>query len=112
MIRRIIMYYDKLVRDHIPSIIAESGKSCSWRVANKKERLPYLTKKILEEAHELVNAKSDEDILEELADLTEVIRALMIECDICCEALTDAQIEKKESKGGFDNFIILENVED
>lgn len=104
-------YYDKLVRDKIPEIINASGKKCVCRNASNNERLGFIAKKILEEAHELVNAHNEKEILEELADLTEVIRTLMKELDISCENLTDAQIEKNNNKGGFENFVILEKVE-
>lgn len=104
--------YNKLVRDNIPNIIKASGKSCAYRKASEEERLSYIARKLLEETHELVNSHTKESILEELADLTEVIKLLMKELNISHEELTEAQIEKIKSKGGFNDFVILEKADE
>ena len=45
----------KLVRDCIPDIIEDSGKSCKWRwVSDHKEHIHFLKLKILEETSEFM----------------------------------------------------------
>lgn len=67
----------KLVRDYIPSIIAESGKSCKWRIAmDTEEQALLLARKLREEVMELTEAYTRDDVIEEIADIHEVTLAI------------------------------------
>ena len=67
----------KLVRDYIPSIIAESGKSCKWRIAmDAEEKALLLARKLREEVTELTMADTKDDVIEEVADIYEVTLAI------------------------------------
>lgn len=68
--------YNKLVRDRIPEIILNSGKTCHTRILDTEEYLHELHTKLKEETKEYYEAKDDSSAIEELADLLEVIRAL------------------------------------
>ena len=68
--------YNKLVRDRIPEIIEASGAHCETKTLNDEQYLAYLDLKMIEEMHEYQKARSDEERLEELADLLEVIYAI------------------------------------
>ncbi len=65
----------KLVRDKIPEIIeANDGKEPSWRFAeNNAEHRSLLHEKLSEELEEYQAAKTRDERVEELADITEVI---------------------------------------
>ena len=65
--------YNKLVRDRIPEIIAADGKRCTVETLSDEEYLLLLDHKLDEELAEYQESKS----LEELADLLEVIRAVV-----------------------------------
>ena len=65
--------YDKLVRDRIPEIIEKDGRTCKTTVLSDEECLEYLNKKLLEETNEYLDSKQ----IEELADLEEVLRAIL-----------------------------------
>ena len=67
--------YNKLVRDNIPQIIRSKGEEPIVRELNDKDYLRELKKKLLEESGEVVEAEGG-DMLEELADLMEVAKAL------------------------------------
>lgn len=72
------MKYNKLVRDNIPEIIHAQGKDVCFRVLSKDEFPAFLENKLDEEVaelHEAVEFHKDK-ILEELADIVEVIYAL------------------------------------
>jgi len=65
--------YNKLVRDHIPEIIEADGKTCAAEMLSDNRYLQMLDAKLAEELAEYQESKS----LEELADLLEVIRAVV-----------------------------------
>lgn len=68
-----IEIYNKLVRDHIPEIIEADGKTCITEILPDAQYLEMLDAKLSEELAEYQEDKS----LEELADLLEVIRAVV-----------------------------------
>lgn len=74
---------------------------------NDKEYLQELDKKIFEEAHEFV----EEHSIEELADLMEVIFAIMKERNISIEDVENARQIKNSKKGSFNDKIYLIDVE-
>jgi len=63
----------KLVRDKIPEIIKSEKRNCEYYIASDFEYSVELFKKIVEEAIEVQESKSKDDLLEELADVIEVI---------------------------------------
>ena len=66
--------YNKLIRDKIPEIITSSGKQCLVETMNEIEYIEALDAKLNEELAEYQADKS----LEELADLLEVMYAVVI----------------------------------
>ena len=68
--------HNKLVRDNIPQIIKASGKSPNTKILNQEEYITELRKKSQEELEEYLIAETNEEALEELADLLEIIHAL------------------------------------
>jgi|TARA_R110002020_G_scaffold248829_1_gene462822 predicted house-cleaning noncanonical NTP pyrophosphatase (MazG superfamily) len=96
--------FDKLVRDKIPQIINENGKSCKFRIADRTEYRAKLIEKLMEETIEFISEPS----IEELADIQEVIDALIVEHK--WSSLKAAAQYKKVVRGGFQDRIILEEV--
>lgn len=103
--------YNKLVRDNIPKIITEEGLKANARVLNEKEFSDALYEKMIEEATELKLAKTKKEIIEELADLYEVIEELLIINKIDIAEIDKVRVKKNFKKGTFENRIFLENVE-
>ena len=103
-----IKKYNKLVRDRIPEIIVKkSGERPYTRVLNKKEFFGSLKKKPLEEAKELLNARDDKDILNELVDLQELIDTIIAEMGISKPEFRNLQKKKNKEKGGFKKRLFL-----
>ena len=98
--------YNKLVRDRIPAIITESGKSCTTRILEDGEYLGYLDEKLNEELAEYQQSKS----LEELADLLEVMGAVVKARGYTWDDLTRVRKEKRAARGAFDKRIFLQEV--
>ena len=98
--------YHKLVRDRIPEIIEESGKTCVWSVLSEEDYLRLLDEKLNEELAEYQESKS----MEELADLMEVIRAVAAARGSDIAEVERIRKEKAEKRGGFEKRILLESV--
>jgi predicted house-cleaning noncanonical NTP pyrophosphatase (MazG superfamily) len=104
--------YHKLVRDCIPEVIAKDGKKCSTRVLNEEEYRAELRKKMSEELLEYKEAKSNEEAMEELADLLELIYAATTIHGADVQQLEAIRKKKADKRGGFDDRIFLIEVED
>lgn len=103
--------YRKLVRDGIPNLITAQGKKYRVRTLEPKEYITELRKKLKEESEEYFQAASDEEALEELADMLEVIQALAETHGSNSAELEKLRAEKAERRGGFKDRIFLIEVE-
>lgn len=98
------MRYHKLVRDRIIEIIESKGEKATWHIASDEEYELKLKEKLVEEAKEFV----ENGAIEEMADIFEVITALLAINDWKIEDIIVIQKEKCEKRGGFEKRIILE----
>lgn len=103
--------YNKLVRDRIPEIIAETGKNYSTRILNQEEFILELKKKSIEELDEYLNTNNDEKAIEELADLLEVLHALAETHGVSIEKVEELRRQKAGQRGGFKEKVFLIEVE-
>ena len=101
-----IIKYNKLVRDRIPEIIGESGKTCKTEILNDEEYLRMIDAKLDEE---LAEYHKDRNI-EELADLMEVIYAATVARGYTIEQLEQVRAAKADKRGGFQKKILLVEV--
>ncbi|MFK2825331.1 nucleoside triphosphate pyrophosphohydrolase [Bacillus sp. B190/17] len=104
--------YNKLVRDRIPEIIGNSGKTYSTRILDEKEYESEVRIKMNEELVEYEEAVSDEEAIEELADLLELIHAAAAIHGADFNQLETIRRQKAEKRGGFGERIFLIEVED
>ncbi len=96
----------KLGRDRIVELCEQEKIEIDWHIMNDEAYQQALTKKIEEEAQEVITA-SQEELLEEIADVQEVIDCLLKVHGFTKEQLREAQAEKRERKGGFDEKIYI-----
>lgn len=101
-----IKRYHKLIRDKIPEIIGKTGKTCRTEILSEEDYLVLLDKKLTEELAEYQESKS----LEELADLLEVMEAVVSARGYTWEELQAVKAEKKAARGGFDKKLLLLEV--
>ncbi len=88
----------KLVRDRIPEIMRQQGKApVIEQISGERLRLA-LKDKLVEEAEELRRA---DDITEELADVQEVIEALIEAYGLDKERLEAVKTNKRSMRGDF-----------
>lgn len=99
--------FNKLVRDKIPEIIQQDGKIAVTRILNDNEYKIELMKKLLEECNEVLNSSDSSSLIEELADVLEVIRSIALNENCSFSELLEIAKEKENDRGGFNKRIYL-----
>lgn len=95
--------YEKLVRDNIPEIMIANGAKPVTRVLDEQEYLQELNKKILEEVNEYLQDGS----VEELADIQEVMNAILNVKGVSQEDFEKIRTQKVKKRGAFNKRIYL-----
>ena len=99
--------FNKLVRDNIPEMIKDKGESVYISNLNGDELLRALRYKLVEECFEVLDALDPDEILEELADVSEVIDGILSFLKFKKSKLLQKQKQKKEKVGGFEEGVVL-----
>lgn len=97
----------KLVRDKIPSRIAERHEVEVTRKIPLSLIKGFLISKLIEEALEVREAKDLSQTTEELADLFEVFRAMAKAEGVSLSSIKNAADKKKRKAGGFEEGLVL-----
>lgn len=102
---------NKLIRDYVPSSITEQGRIPNLKTLNDSEFEKEIFNKLLDEAKEVTEARSDQDHLsEEIADVFEVLDTIIKIKDLNLDQIKKIQTDKRNKWGGFDQKIWLESV--
>ena len=101
--------YNKLVRDNIPNIIKDKGEYPITKILGDSEYKQELEKKLYEEYNEVLESIGD-DRIEELADMLEVIRALVTLENKTLDDVILVADKKKKKLGSFEKRLFLETV--
>ena len=101
-----VIQYNKLVRDRIPEIIEASGKKPIYDFLENDRYLEFLNKKLIEELNEYLQSGA----VEELADMGEVMHAILEYKGVDIQEFQRIRTEKKEKSGGFSKKILLKEV--
>jgi predicted house-cleaning noncanonical NTP pyrophosphatase (MazG superfamily) len=100
--------YDKLVRDRTPEVVRENGETPVVHEVDGEEYRDRLAAKLLEEAQEYAASRE----VAELADVLEVVDAIRETADVEDGEIARLQAEKAAERGGFDEGVVLERVEE
>jgi predicted house-cleaning noncanonical NTP pyrophosphatase (MazG superfamily) len=112
--------YNKLVRDKMIDIYKHdvenkiSASDFSVRYLTPTETLEKLKDKLIEEANEVFEAYDKEDkssLKEEIADVVEVIDAMLFHNKISLQEVLALRDKKKLQKGGFETGLYLESID-
>lgn len=95
--------FNKLVRDKIPQIIENNGENCTTRILGSEEYLKELNIKLQEELKEYLQSGD----VEELADLEEVLRAILDFKGVSHADFESIRLAKVQKRGAFKNKIFL-----
>lgn len=100
------VFHRKLIRDKIPEHIESQGERYKIRVMGEEEFGIELRKKLAEEAQELVKVP-EEGLLNEMADVLEVLKSLAEFHSIDFKLVEEKQVKKREERGGFEKRLFL-----
>ena len=97
----------KLVRDFIPNVIPDDKMHLyKFSEVNQEQYEALLKEKLLEEVKEYLEAEN----MEELADIFEVIDAILQLKQFNKDEVIAIQKQKKEQRGGFEKRLLMERV--
>jgi predicted house-cleaning noncanonical NTP pyrophosphatase (MazG superfamily) len=100
--------YNKLVRDKIPQIIKDSGRTCEYKVLGDSEIKDALKEKLIEKAQIFSNKPSED----ELSDIYELLNAIVETYDYEPLHIDYLKLQNKENKGTYSNRVYLISVDD
>ncbi len=101
----------KLVRDNIVPLTIRNGSSPKYRKLSNKEYKIELILKLREEITEVSPDLGREELLQELADINEVLKYLMGVLKIDNETLQKIQRKKTRKVGGFDKKHYIDYID-
>jgi predicted house-cleaning noncanonical NTP pyrophosphatase (MazG superfamily) len=99
-------YHKKLIRDKIPEIIKAHGGEFELRKMSNKEFEKELKRKLIEETKELIGT-SKHGMINELADVLEIIKSLSDHYKIDFKSIEKYQKDKRLKRGGFKKKLYL-----
>ncbi|MCS6941779.1 MAG: acyl-CoA dehydrogenase family protein [Geminocystis sp.] len=100
----------KLVRDKIPEFLPKNNTNYRIVQLTDEDYKRALKAKLLEESQEVLSADSIEDLTEEIADIYEVLDALIKAYNIDRYKLEIVRYKKAEKKGKFEKKLQLTEV--
>lgn len=83
------------------------GGTVPTRALGDEEYLVFLLRKVMEEAEELAHATTDDNLVEEIADVYEIVDALLKLKGIDRVQVLAVQMQKREKRGGFDKRTLM-----
>jgi predicted house-cleaning noncanonical NTP pyrophosphatase (MazG superfamily) len=98
--------FNKLVRDKIPDIILADNQLPVTRILKDDEYVEALNSKLLEEVNEYLDGNN----INEIADILEVIRAIVEQQGLTMEEIEEKRVKKAEKRGAFKDKIFLEKI--
>jgi predicted house-cleaning noncanonical NTP pyrophosphatase (MazG superfamily) len=101
----------KLIRDDMPAMMRAQGLTLFERRLDDAEFIACLKAKLVEEAAEAEQAASRAELVDELADVAEVMQALLQASGVSLTEVEARRVAKRAARGGFDGRIFNEAVE-
>ena len=100
--------YNKLIRDNNVKIMEDKGCKVTYEILDDKTYGIELDKKLKEEVNEYLADYS----IEEMADVMEVIYAILEYRGTTMQEVEKARLDKRNRKGAFKNKVFLKDVEE
>lgn len=105
-------YFNKLVRDGVlEGCLVDPKVETDYRILDGIELKQEFIAKVYEEADEIpVRETADKEVIDEIADLQDVVTALRRVYGLSEEDIEEAQERKQQKKGGFEKAAYIESV--
>ncbi|HBC84721.1 MAG TPA: phosphoribosyl-ATP pyrophosphohydrolase [Clostridiales bacterium] len=100
--------YNKLIRDNNVKIMEEKGCKVTYEILDDEQYGKELDKKLKEEVEEYLEDYS----IEEMADVMEVIYAILEYRETTMQDVEKVRLEKRNKKGAFKRRVFLKDVEE
>lgn len=103
--------YNKLIRDKIPEIIKKDNAIPKISELSDEQFKIALKEKLVEEAKELLEAKTDKEILNELSDVLQLLESIALNNGLSVSDVEKQKEKKKQERGAFEKKLFLEYVD-
>ena len=101
--------FNKLVRDKVVLNIKHGGEVVDSTRLSGEHLLRALREKLIEESFEVLDAIDQDSIVDEMADVSEVIDGILSNLGVSRDTLQQKQKQKRDKAGGFkDGTVLLE----
>ena len=104
--------YNKLIRDKIPEIIKKDNAVPKVSELDDNQFKVALKEKLVEEAKELLEAKTDKEILNELSDVLQLLESIALNNNIAIAEVKKQKEKNEVERGGFEKKLFLEYVDE
>ncbi len=112
MTEKVKFKIEKLIRDKLPEILAqEKGTNFLCRTLEMEDYIQSLKNKLLEETQEVLEAQNQDELKDELADVLEVMLALIKAAGFSLAEIEQTREERKEDRGAFEKRVYCEHIE-
>lgn len=102
---------NKLGRDKTLERLKADGITCQYRYITGHELRSALQRKLVEEAQEVHDTNDKKEVIDELADVLEVIDGLCKAYEIRMDEVLKEKAKRYETRGGFETGWYLETFE-
>lgn len=100
---------NKLGRDKIVEVCEEQEVGLDCRLLSNEEFKKELINKLVEEVNEVVDAKNDTELIEELGDVQEVLNCILSAYNFEAQKMESIQKEKRGRKGSYTKGIFIKS---
>lgn len=102
--------FEKLVRDKNPDTIKASGGEFIGNILSTDDFIHHLKLKLVEEANEVLNAKNNEELMDEIGDVIEVLKALIKQSKVKKRYIRKLRRRKAKFRGKFKKGVYCKYV--
>lgn len=100
------IYHNKLIRDNVPEVIESNNEPYETVELDDKKFETELKKKLVEESKEVSDCSSEE-LVNELADVLELIKSIAAHYNISFKKVEGFQKKKRKERGAFKKRLFL-----
>ncbi len=111
VMKKRVFIQNKLWRDHTPKMLEQTGSVIHTKYLDDNAFNHHLRLKLREEADEVISAESQQELMNELADVLEVIDALCALHEMSQSDIVAIQAKKRAERGGFSGRMFVTTAE-